>query len=206
MAAPPPHHSELGELARCLRQERLYVSVALLLANEPQFFLQFSISYCQIFQTPFQVSYEKKQLQQLNEQLATAGRRLAQSAWTTFQQRENLEVSFSWFLDGIIEGKPWLIGDDDNLPSQLGQWSSSKRILVSLNSFFSISLLDCHFFVQGLVMSRGDSSPQQCCQRANLLQQAHFTDAYKLLSHQMVSYSEFLAALRSSESLLTRLS
>ena len=45
-------------------------------------------------------------------------------------------------------------------------------------------------------MSRGDSSPQQCCQRANLLQQAHFTDAYKLLSHQMVSYSEFLAALR----------
>ena len=39
-----------------------------------------------------QVSYEKKQLQQLNESLAGAGRRLAQSAWTTSQQRDNLEV------------------------------------------------------------------------------------------------------------------
>ena len=38
MAAPPPHHSELGELARCLRQERLYVSVfsvICLVANKP---------------------------------------------------------------------------------------------------------------------------------------------------------------------------
>ena len=102
------------------------------------------------------MSYEKKQLQQLNEQLATAGRRLAQSAWTTFQQRENLEVKT-----------------------------------------FQIAPLDSIQLVRkGLVMSRGDSSPQLCCQRANLLQQAHFTDAYKLLSHQMVSYSEYLAALR----------
>ena len=42
-----------------------------------------------------QVSYEKKQLQQLNESLAGAGRRLAQSAWTTSQQRDNLEVGLS---------------------------------------------------------------------------------------------------------------
>ena len=71
---------------------------------------------------------------------------------------------------------------------------------------------------QGLVMSRGDCSPQLCCQRANLLHQAQFTDAYKLFSHQMVrilsscssscpplpqvSYSEFLAALRHHPSLL----
>ena len=53
--------SDLCELARCLRQERLYVS------------------------------YEKKQLQQLNESLAGAGRRLAQAAWTTSMQRDNLE-------------------------------------------------------------------------------------------------------------------
>ena len=154
MAAPPPHHSELGELARCLRQERLYVS------RLSTLYITYnsSESFCHVFLTLFQVSYEKKQLQQLNEQLATAGRRLAQSAWTTFQQRENLEVSLSLMV----------------LPC---------LILI--------------FPVQGLVMSRGDSSPQQCCQRANLLQQAHFTDAYKLLSHQMVSYSEFLAALRS---------
>ena len=53
--------SELCELAKCLRQERLYVSC------------------------------EKKQLQQLNESLAGAGRRLAQAAWTTSMQRDNLE-------------------------------------------------------------------------------------------------------------------
>ena len=52
-------------------------------------------SCCRTF---LQVSYEKKQLQQLNEQLATAGRRLAQSAWTTFQQRENLEVTLNLYL------------------------------------------------------------------------------------------------------------
>ena len=91
------------------------------------------------------MSYEKKQLQQLNESLGSAGRRLAQSAWVTFQQRDNLE---------------------------------------------------------GLVMSRGDSSPQHCCQRANLLHQVAFTDAYKLLSHHMVSYSEFLAALRANPTLV----
>ena len=90
MAAPPPQHSELGELARCLRQERLYVSLAVLVnlpcVQQRKHYWRRAIK---IFP---QVSYEKKQLQQLNEQLATAGRRLAQSAWTTFQQRENLEV------------------------------------------------------------------------------------------------------------------
>jgi len=107
--------SELYELARCLRQERLYVS------------------------------YEKKQLQQLNESLAGAGRRLGQAAWTTSMQRDNLE---------------------------------------------------------GLVMSRGDSTPQHACQVANLLHQTPFTDAYKQLSHHMVSYSEFLASLRNNPNLV----
>jgi len=107
--------SDLWELARCLRQERLYVS------------------------------YEKKQLQQLNESLAGAGRRLAQAAWTTSMQRDNLE---------------------------------------------------------GLVMSRGNTTPQQCCQLANLLHQTQFTDAYKQLSHHMVSYSNFLATLRNNPNLV----
>ena len=52
-------------------------------------------------------------------------------------------------------------------------------------------------------MSRAEFTPQQCCQRANLLHQTQFTDAYKLLSHQMVIYSEFLAALRSTPSLVS---
>jgi len=107
--------SDLCELARCLRQERLYVS------------------------------YEKKQLQQLNESLAGAGRRLAQAAWTTSMQRDNLE---------------------------------------------------------GLVMSRGESTPQHACQVANLLLQTQFTDAYKQLSHHMVSYSEFLVTLRNNANLV----
>jgi len=107
--------SDLCDLARCLRQERLYVS------------------------------YEKKQLQQLNESLAGAGRRLAQAAWTTSMQRDNLE---------------------------------------------------------GLVMSRGESTPQHACQVANLLLQTQFTDAYKQLSHHMVSYSEFLVSLRNNPNLV----
>jgi len=105
----------LVELAQCLRQEKLYVSA------------------------------EKKQLQQLNEAVSTAGRGLAQTCWVASQQRDNLE---------------------------------------------------------GLVMSRGDTSLQGCCQRANTLLQTQFTDAYKQLSHQMVSYSEFLSALRGNPRLL----
>ena len=102
---------ELADLAVCLRKEKEFVS------------------------------YERKQLQQLNESLSTAGRRLAQTSWTTSMQRDNLE---------------------------------------------------------GLVMSRLGSSPQHCCQMANLLQQTQFTDGYKQLGHQMVIYSEFLASLRNN--------
>ena len=105
----------LAELAGCLRQERLYVS------------------------------YERKQLVQLNETVAASGRRLAQTSWTTSMQRDNLE---------------------------------------------------------GLVMSRAGSSPQHSCQVANLLQQTQFTDAYKVLGHHMTIYSEFLASLRNSPSLV----
>ena len=101
----------LAELAVCLRKEKEFVS------------------------------YERKQLQQLNESLSSAGRRLAQTSWTTSMQRDNLE---------------------------------------------------------GLVMSRLGSSPQHCCQMANLLQQTQFTDGYKQLGHQMVIYSEFLASLRNN--------
>ena len=111
----PAEGSELAELARCLRQERLHVT------------------------------WERKQLQTLNESVAGAGRRLAQAAWTASQQRHNLE---------------------------------------------------------GLVLSRAGSTPQHSCQRANLLQQTQFTDAYKQLSHHMVSYSEFLAGMRARPALL----
>ena len=51
---------ELLEIARSLRQERLYVN------------------------------YEKKQLQQINETVAAASRQLAHSAWVAQQQRHNL--------------------------------------------------------------------------------------------------------------------
>ena len=107
--------SDLEDLARCLRQERLYVS------------------------------YERKQLQQLNENVAASGRRLAQTSWSTSMQRDNLE---------------------------------------------------------GLIMSRPDSSPQHCCQIANLLQQTQFCDAYKVLGHHMTVYSEFLASLRNNPGLI----
>ena len=107
--------SDLEDLARCLRQERLYVS------------------------------YERKQLQQLNENVAASGRRLAQTSWSTSMQRDNLE---------------------------------------------------------GLIMSRPDSSPQHSCQIANLLDQTQFCDAYKILGHHMTVYSEFLASLRNNPSLI----
>ena len=116
---PPGKQSKsdagLADLARCLRQERLYVT------------------------------YERKQLQQLNEAVAASGRRLAQTSWTTSMQRDNLE---------------------------------------------------------GLVMSRADSSPQHCCQVANLLQQTQFGDGYKVLGHHMSLYSEFLGSLRTSPALV----
>ena len=89
--------------------------------------------------------YEKKQLQNLNESVSAAGRRLAQAAWVAHMQRENLE---------------------------------------------------------SLVLTRQDSSPHACCQRANLLMHTQFVDAYKQLSHHMVLYSEFLIALRNKPRLV----
>ena len=56
--------------------------------------------------------------------------------------------------------------------------------------------------LEGLILSRQDYSPNYCCQRANLLLQTQFVDAYKLLSHHMVSYSEFLVAIRNRPNLL----
>ena len=57
---PPGKQSKsdagLADLARCLRQERLYVT------------------------------YERKQLQQLNEAVAASGRRLAQTSWAQESQ------------------------------------------------------------------------------------------------------------------------
>jgi len=107
--------ADLLELARSLRQELLYVS------------------------------YEKKQLQNINEAVASASRQLAHSAWIAHQQRENLE---------------------------------------------------------GLVMSRSDCSPSHCCQRANLLLQTGFIDAYKQLQHHQVNYTEFLVAFRNKSKLV----
>ena len=111
MPATKSTKSDLAELAVCLRKEKEFVS------------------------------YERKQLQQLNESVSSAGRRLAQTCWTTSMQRDNLE---------------------------------------------------------GLVMSRMGSSPQHCCQVANLLHQTQFSDGYKQLGHQMTVYSEFLASLRNN--------
>jgi hypothetical protein len=56
--------------------------------------------------------------------------------------------------------------------------------------------------LESLILTRQDSSPHACCQRANLLIHTQFVDAYKQLSHHMVLYSEFLVALRNKPHLL----
>ncbi len=56
--------------------------------------------------------------------------------------------------------------------------------------------------LDSMVLTRQDSSPHACCQRANLLMHTQFVDAYKQLSHQMVLYSEFLRELRGKPRLL----
>lgn len=54
-----------------------------------------------------------------------------------------------------------------------------------------------------LIMSRPDCTPASCCQRANMLENSHFIDAYKYLRYQAcLSYGEFLGALRKSPKLL----
>eukprot|EP00095_Tigriopus_kingsejongensis_P004295 maker-scaffold722_size106786-snap-gene-0.30 protein:Tk04295 transcript:maker-scaffold722_size106786-snap-gene-0.30-mRNA-1 annotation:"receptor-mediated endocytosis protein 6 homolog" len=45
-------------------------------------------------------------------------------------------------------------------------------------------------------------SPASCCQRAHLLEQTEFQDAYKQLNHQEILYSEFLHGLRERPKLL----
>ena len=56
--------------------------------------------------------------------------------------------------------------------------------------------------LEGLVLSRQEFSPNFCTQRSNPLLQTQFVDAYKLLSHHMVAYSEFLVSLRNRPNLL----
>lgn len=106
---------ELTELARCLRNEKIYVS------------------------------YEKKQLQSLNEAVAEAGRSLSQAGWIAHMQRVNLT---------------------------------------------------------GLTMSRIEYTPNYCCQRSNLLNQTHFVDGYKQVSHHLGVYSQFLVTLRDNPDLV----
>lgn len=58
--------------------------------------------------------------------------------------------------------------------------------------------------LDGLIFSsRGlDTSPSNCCMRANILEKTIFQDAYKHLGHQEILYSEFLRVLRGKSKLL----
>ncbi len=58
--------------------------------------------------------------------------------------------------------------------------------------------------LDGLVLGRGDeeATPATCFQRANLLEQTDFQDAYKHLNYHEIVYSEFLRALRENPKLL----
>ena len=52
-------------------------------------------------------------------------------------------------------------------------------------------------------MSRPDCSPASCCNKANVLENSKFIDAFKQLQYQScIAYGEFLASLRTSPKLL----
>ncbi|XP_034936042.1 receptor-mediated endocytosis protein 6 homolog [Chelonus insularis] len=54
-----------------------------------------------------------------------------------------------------------------------------------------------------LIVSRPDSTPASCCQRANTLENSQFVDAYKHLKYQScLAYGEFLGTLRKSPKLV----
>ncbi|KAJ8683166.1 hypothetical protein QAD02_018958 [Eretmocerus hayati] len=54
-----------------------------------------------------------------------------------------------------------------------------------------------------LIIARPDSTPASCCQRANLLENSRFIDAFKHLRYQScIAYGEFLSSLRTSPKLL----
>ncbi|XP_011497747.1 PREDICTED: GTPase-activating protein and VPS9 domain-containing protein 1 isoform X3 [Ceratosolen solmsi marchali] len=54
-----------------------------------------------------------------------------------------------------------------------------------------------------LIVSRPDCTPASCCQRANILENSRFIDAFKQLHHQpCIAYGEFLSSLRTSVKLL----
>ncbi|XP_044728501.1 serine-rich adhesin for platelets isoform X2 [Chrysoperla carnea] len=56
-----------------------------------------------------------------------------------------------------------------------------------------------------LILSRPDSSPAICCQKANLLESTRFIDAFKVLPYQdCILYGEFLQNLRASPELLAQ--
>ncbi|KAK0172061.1 hypothetical protein PV328_005429 [Microctonus aethiopoides] len=57
--------------------------------------------------------------------------------------------------------------------------------------------------LNSLIVARPDCTPALCCQRANILENSHFVDAYKHLRYQScMAYGEFLGALRKSPKLL----
>ena len=54
-----------------------------------------------------------------------------------------------------------------------------------------------------LIVSRPDCTPASCCQRANVLENSRFIDAFKYLHYQpCIAYGEFLNTLRTSPKLL----
>ncbi|KAF0301245.1 GTPase-activating protein and VPS9 domain-containing protein 1 [Amphibalanus amphitrite] len=59
--------------------------------------------------------------------------------------------------------------------------------------------------LEGLILSRGDSTPAGCCRRDTQLQAASFVDSYKQLGPIDPFYSELLQQLRSSPPLVARL-
>ncbi|OXU23185.1 hypothetical protein TSAR_004014 [Trichomalopsis sarcophagae] len=54
-----------------------------------------------------------------------------------------------------------------------------------------------------LIVARPDCTPASCCQRANVLENSRFIDAFKQLRYQpCIAYGEFLSSLRTSPKLL----
>lgn len=56
--------------------------------------------------------------------------------------------------------------------------------------------------LDGLILSKPNSTPSACCHRANILEGVNFVDSYKHLSINEIQYGEFLQALRNNPGLV----
>lgn len=56
--------------------------------------------------------------------------------------------------------------------------------------------------LDGLILSKPDSTPSACCQKANMLENIKFVDSYKYLGIHEFHYGEFIQSLRSNPELI----